>query len=258
MPETATRHAVGGNRPPVGELLRDQYKELLADLQAWTGSAQRAPAKITDDDTLTKVGLIVSKLIGVISRAKTAHKVEKEPFLSGGREVDGFFNTIMEQAKTIKGDLEGRQGIYIRAKEDAEREKARAAEEAARAEAEAALKLAERAQDRGDFDIAGALLQDAVGADQQANQAAEAVTAKPADLVRAHGEYGNVVSAKVEWKYRITDPRMVVQNAAVLWPLLPAAVVESAIKAFVRLNKDTQMLYGIEIYEDRKVVNKGA
>lgn len=252
---TTSRTAIGGNNPPLPELLSEQYKELLADAETLLGSAARAPVKIEDDDVLGKVGRLVVKLRDIKSRAKTAHKIEKDPHLTAGRQVDAFFNPMMADNgrldSAIKG-LERNQGVYIRAKEDAIRkaERERAAE--AEAAAQALLRTAERAEDRGDIDGAREALDQAAVADTAAQAATMKAEAKPADVVRTYTSTGNVVSSQEKWDFEILNRAEIPLDVIRSW--LPSDAIEKAVRAYVK--SGGRELKGVRIYEDRKVVNR--
>ena len=205
----AERDGIGGNNPPLSEVLKDQYAALLADAEKWTSAAARAPATVDDDAALGKFGTLVTNLNKIAREAEAKRKTEKQPHLDAGRTVDGFFGGIMGKINDVVAALEARQKVYIKAKErkardEAERQQAAAAETAA-----AALRAAERAQDKGKFDEADALLGEAAAAETAAVAAGEKAEAKTADLVRTHADSGAVVSAKKILGVRAFQPRRV-------------------------------------------------
>jgi hypothetical protein len=252
MSETFARHGIGGNSPPLAELLTEQYAGMLRDAEALAASADRAPKTITDDDTLGKVGRLVIQMRAIAKRAEAAHKAEKEPYLSGGRAVDSFFKAIVGRLGAATMGLEIAQGMYVSAKERAERQRQKEAEEQARAEAETNLQAALAAQAAGDAATAQRALGAAMDAETAADHAAARQAASPATLVRTYATSGNMVSSQEKWEFEITDRAAIPLEA--IRSFIPTDAVEKAVKAFVRAGG--RELNGVRIYETRKALNR--
>lgn len=252
MIQDNARLAIGGNKPPLNDLLTETHKTLLSDFNRWTGSADRAPAVIDDDDITTFVGVIVVALRKIIARANEAHKEEKAPYLENGRLVDAFFlEGIVKRGQEKIKELERRQSAYGKAKEAKVKEVARLAEEAARAEAEALMAQARHAEDHGEIASASEFLGQAAVAETVANKAAETVIAKPKDVATVRGG-GVTVSSRAIWVGTIESLDEIDLNE--LRAVIGRDDIERYIKAFVRLGG--RKLKGVRIEEDRKAQNR--
>ena len=244
----ASRHTIGGNNPPVTELLGTAYADLKTEIEAALASAGRAPETISDDATLGKFGDLVRHLTKLSKEADDARKDEKEPFLTAGRDVDGFFNPMVGNLADAKKALLGRQTVYLARKEAEERAKREAAEKAAREEEAAKLKAAEAAQDQGRFDDADKHLAQAAEAEVRAVEAG--ANAKPAELVRTYSSGGSVSTLKKEWTFAVESREAIPLDT--LRPYLAADAVDKAIRAFVKAGG--RQLAGVKIYEAPKAM----
>lgn len=251
LPDTK-RLAIGGNKPPLNELLTEIHKGLLSDFNRWFGSAERAPSTIDDDETTANIGRIVVELRKIASRAQTAHKEEKAPYLENGRVVDAFFLAgIVQKIAETNAKLEKRQTVYAKAKETKAKEEARIAAEKAQAEADALMAQARHAEDHGEIEAASELLSKAAVEEDTATRAAEIVTAKPQDVAKVRGN-GITVSSKVVWVGTIENLDAMDLNE--LKSVIGRDDIERYTKAFVRLGGRT--LKGVKIEEDRKANNR--
>jgi hypothetical protein len=149
MNETAPA-GIGDNRPPPGLDLRNRlaedYAELAETAARLVKQANASPAAITDDDTVGVAGDLIKEISACSKRAEKIRVDEKEPFLQGGRDVDGFFKTLTGQLEKAKGSLEKVVGVYLRAKAAEERRAREEAERKAREEAERKMREAEEAE----------------------------------------------------------------------------------------------------------------
>lgn len=256
MTADALSELLGHNAPPpdllVGEALterlRDEHAALIRRKDDLLAAAQRVPA-VTDDDAAGKVSDFIAQLKGCAKAADTARVGEKEPYLAGGRSVDGFFKGIISPIEDVEKKVRNSLTIYHREKEAEERRRRMEAERIAREEAEARRREAE--------DAARALrdqqsLEDAIAADKAARlaeadavKAAQAAAAKPADLSRIRGEYGAVSSLRTEWVFEGLDRHQIDLEA--LRHHFTTAAIESAIRAFIKAGG--RQLEGVRIYE---------
>ena len=107
--------------------------ELTAQREAMAAWFKEIGGKIADKTTADKAGNFADEFAKIEKKATADHKVEKEPFLEGGRIVDAKWKPIIERAKELKTWAKESTTPYLKA------EKARiAAEEKARADAIAA------------------------------------------------------------------------------------------------------------------------
>lgn len=185
------RHGVGGNNPPLSEVLADETAELKKradDLAAGVGRAE-----VNDEDTAGKATLLGGLIKKHLTIVETEREERKRPFLENGRVVDAHYGNIAlvlaefdSKKKLIGGPLAvlmGKIDAYrkeqdrkaeaerLRLQEEANKQRALAvAAENARLAAEAAAK---RAQDEADKKV-----RDAEEAAQRAGNAAAAAEAR--------------------------------------------------------------------------------
>lgn len=253
MSETDTaRLAMGSNKPPLIELLREANKALLDNVALWLGSADRAPVAVSDDAALGNFGLIIVELGKLGKKLEAAHTTEKAPYLEGGRDCDTVFLTLIKQIAVTKKTLEMRQSVYLVAKENEKKRKAAAEAQAARDAEAQAMRDAEREMDKGNFETAEEGMAQATQAAETAVQAERVMDAKPADLVRTYGSGGNVVSSQAVW-VGIIDKRADM-DLNELKAQFSDADLQKAVNAFVRLGG--RSLKGVTIQENRKAVNR--
>lgn len=259
--EDNPRSVIGGNNPPSQEeLLKEKYLDLVTGLANWQGRASLAPEKIESDEVLTGVGKIITNLFKIRTRAKLSHTVEKEPFLTGGKVVDSFFNAnIIAVCEDLEKKLERRQSTYIVAKESAQREAARLLEESKREEAEALLRTAQYLEDKGDIESASDTLIEAAEIEAAADTAAQVQAAAPQELTKVVSS-GVTTKGKAIWSFEIEDFFNIDLNQ--LRNSLARTEIEKAIRAQVK--NGIRSIPGVDpqkpairIFEDRKVTNKG-
>lgn len=258
--DTAARHGVGGNKPPISELLSESYKDLIADAEKWIGSANRAPTTVDDDDALRKFGTIAAKLGEIARSLELKRKAEKEPYLTGGREVDAFFNVVGDKIAAAGVSITDRQRVYMRAKDAAARAAADAEAARQREEAAAALRAAEKAQDAGNSDEALTLLDQAAAAETASGEAQARSEASPADLVRTRADSGALITAKKVWVVTLEN-RGVFESTTpdrgswgLISPYIGNDVLEKAAKAAVK--NGVRSIPGFKIIEDIDPLNR--
>lgn len=259
MQDTAT--VLGHNRPPpdllTGEELHaklaEEHAALMARRDELLAAGGRIPA-ITDEDVARKVSDFVKQITAAAKAADGARVAEKEPFLEGGRAVDGFFKAISDPLTTLKKNVERRLTDYLREKEAAERARrlqeereARERAEAARREAEA---LAQAARDAASLDDAVEAEKEADRAAADAIKATQAAEAKPADLSRTRGEFGAVSSLRTHWVFDEIN-RDALDLEALRYHF-PTDGLEKALRSFIRAGG--RELKGARIYETTEAV----
>lgn len=253
-----TAPTIGDNRPPETPPIRDRlaedYDTLTKRRDELLAAADRAPAVIEDEDTAGKVTDFVKQLAAAHKAAETHRVGEKEFFLDGGRQVDGFFKTITEPLAKAKKAVEARLTTYQRAKAAEERRRRVEEEYTARVEADRlARETARREQEVRDAET----LEDAIAAEDAAviakaaaEQAHKAAQAPAADLSRSRGDYGGVASLRTFWSFRDLD-----RAELELEPLrqhLPQDSLDKAVRSFVKAGG--RKLRGVEIFEDSATV----
>lgn len=228
---------------------------LLARRDELLAAAGRVPAEI-DDAIEGRVIDFIKQINACASKAKEAFKAAKEPYLEGGRAVDGFFKKITDPLDAAKKTLNDRLTAHLRRKEAEERRRREEAERLAREAAETARREAEEAARRlaeeSQLDDAIAKEREARQAAADAAAAARAAEAKAAELSRTRGDYGGVSSLRTEWTGELVDRKTLDLEA--LREHLPTAALEQAIRSFVKAGG--RSLRGASIYERTSAVTR--
>jgi hypothetical protein len=251
---------IGHNNPPINEVLKDQYKEMIWQIKRLEDAAFDLPSRIESDAQVESVQGFVQKARPLLKQVEDTRTREKEPHLSAGRTVDLFFKSLSDGLTRALSDVQARVNAYTAAKLEAERvrreQEARALREEAekaRREAEAALRAQSQEREtmlKGSFDSevvqASAL---AERADMEAAAAQRAANASAADMSRLRTQSG-VVSAQEVLDFEITDLNRVDLEA--LRPYLPFDAIEKAVRSFIRQHKDTKQIAGVRIFKTIK------
>jgi hypothetical protein len=249
------------NNPPadllVGDALRDKLAEESGDLirrrDDLLAAAGRIPA-IDSDDIAGRVSDFIKQLTALSKMAESKRTDAKEPYLEGGRNIDGFFKAITDPVGKIKIMIERRLTDYLREKEARERREREERERLARETAEKARREAEaRARALADEQS----LQAAIAAEKAAEtasadlvKAAQAAEARPAVLSRTRGEYGAVSSLRTQWVFDEIDREELDLEA--LRFHIPADGLEKAVRSFIKAGG--RELRGTRIYETTAAV----
>jgi hypothetical protein len=225
------------------ETLADRRDELL-------GSVARCPIEITDDDTARRVADLIKLIMACVKNAEADRVARKEPFLEGGRLIDGTFKAITEPLDRSKRIVEGRLTTYQREVAAAERRRREAEEQAKREEAaklarEAAVALAEM---RTEDDLAAAILAERAAGEAAADAevAARAADANAAEMSRQRSDLGAVASLRTFWDFADLDRGAIDLEA--LRPHLALDAIEKAVRSFIRAGG--RELRGCRIYEN--------
>lgn len=213
-------------------------------------AAEARLPEIANDDSAGKVSDYIKQVTSCSKALDTARVGAKEPFLEGGRTVDGFFKSYTDPLAALKKRIESKLGAYLREKEAAERrrreeEARKAAEEAAAREAET-MKLAE--VEGLAPAVANAALDGAVAAQATAEQAQKAAEAKPAELARTRGDFGSLATLSRQWTFKDLNRDAIDLEA--LRPHLPLDGLEKAVRAAIKAG--AREIRGVTIYEDAK------
>ncbi len=235
---------------PIRERLTETHAGMLSRRDELLAASNRVPTTVEDENTARKVGDFIKQLQAAVKNADATRVAEKEPYLDGGRQTDGFFKAITEPLAKAKKDIEGRLGIFLRKKADAERRAREEAERKAREEAERAARAAAEAEAAMTDDAA---VEEAVVAEQRAKDAADVAAkaqveaeAKAADLSRTRGDYGSVASLRTFWDFKDLD-----RNKLALEPLrshLSVDALEKAVRSYVKAGE--RKLAGVTIFEN--------
>lgn len=253
--ETAPK--IGDNQPPTAlpapeELhakLEIDHLALEKRRDELIAAEERMP-EITSDELSAKASDYMKQVSAAIKAGEAARVGAKEPYLEGGRVVDGFFKKITDPLSALKARLTKAQTAFLREKEARERRARIEAEQKAREEAEAAKREAEEAAKKLESDDD---LVDAIDAEQRANTAAadlvkanQESTAKAAELSRVRGDFGSLSSLRTHWTFCDLDRDKI--DLEKLRQHLPSDGLERAVRGFIRAGG--RKLDGVKIYED--------
>lgn len=249
---------LGHNKPPADadplrERLREDHSALCSRTDELLQAAERAPETV-DADNAGKVGDFIKQLTGHMKALDATRVSEKEPYLAGGRNVDGFFNPMKEMLAKAKAVIEARLTAFERVKAAEER---RRREEEARRQREEEERLRREAEERAKTLETEADLDGAIAAEEAAKQAEadrvraeQEAAAKAAELSRTRGDYGSVSSLRTFWDFEVLDIHKV--QLETLRPHLPISAVEQAIRSYVKAGG--RDLVGVRIFENTKAV----
>ena len=232
------------------EYLGEEIAALTARKAELLASVGRAPATIGDENTAGKIADLVKLIAACIKNAEADRVARKEPFLEGGRVIDGVFRGITEPLLRAKTDVERRLTLWQREKAEAERRRREEVARQEREEAERQRLAAEQAERkaRTEADIDQAISADALAQQRKADAIAaqRAAEAKPAELSRERSDYGAVASLRRFWDFTDLDRETVDLEA--LRSHLPLDAIEKAIRSYVRAGG--RELRGARIFEN--------
>lgn len=238
---------------PLRDRLNEQHAALIRRADELVAAVDRAPESINTENA-GRTADFIKQISGHMKSLDSARVAEKEPYLAGGRTVDGFFKAQTDRLEKGKKTIEARLNVFLRAKADEERRRREEAERIAREEAEraarAAAEKAAAANTDADMDDAIAAEDEARRAAADAAKATQAAEAKPADLARTRGEYGAVGTLRREVTFDGLDRFSLDLEA--LREHLPSDALEKAVRSFIRSGGRT--LRGVRIFETETAV----
>lgn len=284
---------IGDNNPPEDadpflERLEADNAALMDDIADHELKARKLPKEVTSDDDLALINAWVIRARELWKRAETTRIDEKEPYLTAGKKIDGFFTQVKsdltERAKTI----EQRNAPYLAAKaarEEAERlaqaaAKRAAAEEAAAAErdAQAAARKAAEEAAAAEKKIRDAATEEArLAAEEEARQAnkrlqtenraaeqagkdvkaASNSAARDEKIAAGGGKHslgrtaagGGSSTLKTVWKYRLLDTAAASASLGPLQPFLSPSAMEDALARAAKADP-RPIVPGVEFYAE--------
>lgn len=249
---------IGHNKPPVSVLFVENHKDLIDQVEALAGRANAAKDGLADGriandnerDTWVALGIEAKKIAKQVcdQRDEVVGPIRDE--LADWNKLFGVNvnpqpESLHARCLRIKSAAETLAGAYA----DAQREKARkaAAEAAEAARLEAERKLEEAAASTSEI-VADVALQDAVKAEHKAKHLEAQALGAAAGPIRT--EAGTIGERK-SWDFRIVDVTKVDLNGP-LRAHIGIDVIEKAIRAHIRANRDTAPLAGVEIFQSTK------
>lgn len=211
--------AIGHNRPDPLEALRDELavrnKPWLDRVRELLEDSTNVPASVTDANVENVQDFVKSVKACVAEGDKNLRPKEKEPYLSAGRTVDGFFATLIGDLHKMLSPIEVRLTSYLKAKADREK-----------------------------------LERDALAAMDSSPPSPTTREPSRAELSRSRGAYGSVASLRSMWTFR--DLKRETLDLEKLRPYIPAPALETAVRAYIKAGG--RSLKGVEIVVDEKAV----
>ena len=188
---------IGHNLPPtLTEELVSRHAALLAAIEAIV--AAELPMMVISDAAAAQVSSIGKEAMALAARVAVAHKIEKEPHLQAGREVDAWKNSTLAPLNVFLAECKALVGAWQDAKEAQER----AAREAAARQLAFAREAAER---QAMQTMAQPDMQRATDIAEAAAVAEAAAAATTADLARVTAGGKAVAARTVKWAYEVVD-----------------------------------------------------
>jgi hypothetical protein len=249
---------IGHNNPPTdAEILRDtladKNRELLDRAQALIEAADRAPATIEDDETEEKITAFLGSIAKCEKSFEGKRVSEKEPYLTLGRVVDGFFKNQMDALekarRKVKPALDARllwkrDQERKRQQEEAAERKRLADEQAAQAAAAEAAKQPIKADE---------LMTTAMNTEASANRMAEKAEGKISVVSRSSD--GASANLRSVWKIESTDRNKL--NLELLRHHFTDDAIQMALNSYLRTMAkpvEGQPLEGARIWEHTESV----
>ena len=248
--------SLGHNEPPldaepIKDRLTEDHADLLSRRQELVDAEERVPP-CDGPETAAKIGDYIKQLSSCMKDSDGRRVKEKEPYLEGGRRVDGFFKDVKESLDAIKKRCGSALTVYQ--KEVARQERIALAAKA-EADAKAAKEAEEAAQEALDRATADAHLEEAVEKEEtaieaadEAAQSAKAAEQSAADLSRTRSTNGGSVSSlHTIWTFRDLDRDAIDLEA--LRPYFTEADIEKALRAYIKTG--AREIKGAVIFEDQ-------
>lgn len=203
----------------IKENLAEKHGDVAARSAALAGMIDRAPTSVDNEDDANKISEAIRQCTAFVKMATEIRIKEKEPYLEGGRAVDGYFQNLVVAVDKTKTAL-----LRVRTDYDVAVERAArlAREEEARRAREEADRIAAEARTRADQERAAV-------AENRAEEAQEAAKVTPAELTRTRTDTGVTTSLRSEWVHNVEDPRAVPRKYCVPDDKLIRAAVKSAV-----------------------------
>lgn len=246
---------IGHNKPPVAEVFVEQHKDLIDEVEglalranaAKDGLVEGSIANDNERDTWVSIGIAAKKVAKQVceSRDDVVKPIRTE--LDDWNRLFGVNanphpESLHARCLRIKNAAESLAGAY------ADRQRA-AAQKAAAEAAEIARQVAQRKLDEaaaaGDGVIADVALQEAEKAEHKAKHLEAQAHGATAGPVRTEA---GTISSTANWDFRISDISKVDLNGP-LRAHIKIDIIEKAIHAHIRANRDTAPLAGVEIFK---------
>ncbi|WP_378952211.1 hypothetical protein [Mesorhizobium sp. ANAO-SY3R2] len=268
MEVSETVAGMGHNKPPLIDVLRDQFQSRMKEVEAVAkranelrkvdadnkpllGDDNKPIPFIVNDEELGKVAEVAVEARKLSKQLDELRLAETEQYRTASKTTNDFFGELTGRLNTIKTTLESWATTYNDEKEASERR--RLAEEARKAQEEAAKRLAEAAAATNSVE-GDVVLIEAQKAEQKAEHAAAVATGSSADLVRTKTS-GGTVSSTGRWTFRIDDFTKIPLEK--LRPFLSVPDIERALGKYATANQDKAPIDGVTFFKTNKATFRG-
>lgn len=246
---------LGHNLPPsdaeiLKQSLQDKNERVLDTAQKLVEASERVPSEINNDEQAEKCTAFIKQIMSSQKALEGLRVSEKEPYLTLGRVVDGFFKNVTDRLDTAKNKAKRPLDDYLKRKVAEER---RVREEAAaeqRRIAEEQMKAAAALEKQGHVDVAGTALEMATITEIGAERLDKLAMAKPSEMAKARSDDGALASLRTVWVGEVVDPAKL--DLETLRPHIPLDALQKAINSYVRAGG--RDLVGAKIYEKSETV----
>lgn len=277
----------GDNRPKLvtTDQLSKDFDYLITATNAAIKKANELPHVFEDEEDMSLAREAVKFLQNEAKRIEAKREETKAPYLDAERVVQSWFKQLVKRIEDVQEVIDARGKKWLDRKAEQERkrreEEARLAREVERKrqeEAEVARRAAEEEQRKAQeallvaqreaddakrkiaAEVADAIIAQAARKESEAraarrkeidaaaiaNQAQRAAEVKPADLARTRSSSGGLATLAESFDFEILDLSAVDLEA--LRSYISRPDIEKAIRAYVRIHKDTSPLRGVRIF----------
>lgn len=227
------------------EALIARRNAVIASLQA----DFKAHPVINDDATLGEIAENIRMAYALNKTGDDRRKEHKEPFLNGGRAVDGWFKRWGASLESAIAPVQLSMNAFGERKLIAQRKQAEADKKIADAAAEAAQRAASQALREGQPHDASEALDRVAETAEAAEDADARVHARPADLTRTYGSFGAVASVRQKWNWRVISLDRVPRK----YLMIDVEALKLAAKSRDATGKPTAVIPGIAWVADTTV-----
>lgn len=203
----------------IKENLSERHRDVVKRSADLAGMLERAPTAVDNEDDANKISEAIRQCTAFIKIATETRVKEKEPYLAGGRAVDGFFNNLIDAVDKTKKALLSVRTAYDVAVEQAARQRR---EEEARRAREEADRIAAEARTKADAERAAV-------AEARAEETHQATKVTAAELTRTRTDTGVMTSLRSEWTHEIVEAKLVPRKFCKPDDGLLRAAVKSAV-----------------------------
>lgn len=236
----------GHNQPPadsIGANLAEANAALLRQQAQLLAKLAKAPKAVTGEAAAKAAGALIREIRDLDGQIEAARVEQKEPYLSGGRAVDGFFGALKKPLAAGAERLNRVITLWQDRVEEAKRAEAERKWAEEQREAERLAKLAKARSATEDTKLMAA------EAALNAEEAQAEAELPAADLVRVRDEDGTI-TRKTEWVCDGID-----RDALDLEALRPYFTEDSLLKAVrAAIRAEIHELAGATIVERKSAV----